>query len=282
MHIHRQNTLLYNRALVADADAPKTWDDFFSLAARLIARGIVPLALSATGGWPLEYLFVAVMAGTRGIEFHDTFYRGEMDMSDPQNVASVADALDTYIELLSMTNANAGELDWDEAADLLMNGEATMYLHGDWTKGYYQSMAWIPGVDFNAIAAPGNQGSFIYSIDAFALCANAPNRDNALDFFRVIGGSQAQSSIVIFKAGIPARNDANTTGWDMVTMAAYDDYRNAKIRHNTELHQFNLERTPVVGGYGGVPDRLYDHYQGKMTRDEVLGGLTLNYDVASW
>jgi glucose/mannose transport system substrate-binding protein len=277
VNMHRQNTLFYNKDLVDEP--PMTLDEFFALAEILKADGITPLALSASGGWTLEIVFFSVMAGSAGIEYHNDFFTGAVDLTDAAQAEALAGAVDDYIRVISYTNADAADLGWDQAAELVHTGDAAMYVHGDWAKGYYISQGWTPGSDFDVAASLGSQGEFIYNVDAFALCKDAPNRENAVNFLRVVGSPEAQAAFNKKKGSTPVNADVDISDWDTVAEKTFNDLTEATIIHNVEIHQFSI--TDDAGDPVGLADKLLELYQGETTRDDLIAWMTENYQDAT-
>lgn len=277
VNMHRQNTLFYNKSKMADP--PMTLEEFFTLAESLQAEGTTPLALSASAGWTLEILFYSVISGSAGMEYHNDFFTGAVDLTDEDQAATLAQAVDDYIRVVSFANADAGELAWDEAAELLHTGEAAMYVHGDWAKGYYMSQGWTPGSDFDVVAALGSDGEFIYNVDTFALCKNAPNRENAMNFLRVIGSPEAQAAFNIKKGSTPVNPDVDISDWDTVAEKTFNDLQEATIIHNVEIHQFSV--TVDAETTVGLADKLLELYQETTTRDDLIDWIIENYEAAT-
>nr|WP_281011952.1 extracellular solute-binding protein [Pseudothermotoga thermarum] len=70
MNIHRANVLWYNKAIFEKygLKPPTTFDEFFDVAEKLKARGIIPLALGTKDGWEAAHAFETVLIGTLGAE----------------------------------------------------------------------------------------------------------------------------------------------------------------------------------------------------------------------
>jgi len=264
--------MFYNMDLIDTP--PMTLEEFFEVAETLQADGIVPLALSASAGWTVEILFYAVIAGSGGIQFHSDFFSGNADLSDETQLATLTKVVEDFAKVLSYTNSNAPDLGWDEAAELVHSGEAAMYVHGDWAKGYYLSKGWTPGTDFGAVAALGSEGSFIYNVDAFALCKNAPNEENALNFLRVLGSPTAQEAFNKKKGSTPAHPDVDISDWDSVAESTFNDFQDADIVFNVEIHQFTAEDA-------GLADILFEMYNGDRTEQEVIDWIVEVYEEAA-
>ncbi len=267
---HRKNTLLYNTRIVDDP--PETLDEFFDLADALQADGITPLALGTVDQFPLAFLFIEVMMGTLGnIEDIETVMTGAADMTDPDNVALVEQSVSNFVRLLSYTNADSAELTWDQAAELLYNEEAAMYMHPDWAKGYLTSLGWMPGVDFDVVPAPGTAGVFEYTVDIFVMGRNSPNPENAVNFLKIVGSAEGQAAFNPIKGSTPVNEDVDVSEWDDTAAAnSYADFMDAELL----LSGVSGIYSPLMLGSFTV---IVPLYYGEITEQEAVEALVNSY-----
>ena len=143
VNIHRSNVLWYNKDLLADngLEVPVTFDDFFAAAETLQAAGITPMALGDNGVWADVHLLETVMLGVMGPEAYRGLWTGETDWNGPE----VADSLETFARMMGYANEDHAALSWNEAAQLVVDGDAAMYVMGDWVAGLYTSLDLTPG-----------------------------------------------------------------------------------------------------------------------------------------
>ena len=69
--------------------------------------------------------------------------------------------------------------------------------------------------------------------------------------------------------------DVDISDWDSVAEKTFNDFQEASILHNVEIHQFSIrvdEETNL-----GLADQLLALYQGDLTRDELITWITENY-----
>jgi ABC-type glycerol-3-phosphate transport system substrate-binding protein len=92
---------------------------------------------------------------------------------------------------------------WTEAAQAVIDGQAMLYIHGDWAKGYMVQLGWTPGVDFDVAPAPGSDGAFYYGIDTFALNETSPRLDLALRFAEIALSPEVQAAFSARKGSTP-------------------------------------------------------------------------------
>ena len=168
VNVHRVNWLWINRDLLRKVGGrvPDTWDQFFSLAERFKAAGVVPLA---HGGQPWQDLtsFEVVVLGVGGPDF----YRSAFVTLDPAAWRSdtMARVIDIFRRLKQYTDKGAPGRDWNVATAMVIKGQAGMQIMGDWAKGEFLAAGKKPETDFVCTAAPGTWSAYIYNIDSFAM-----------------------------------------------------------------------------------------------------------------
>ncbi len=227
VNIHRSNVLWYNKDLLADngLEVPVTFDDFFAAAETLQAAGITPMALGDNGVWADVHLLETVMLGVMGPEAYRGLWTGETDWNGPE----VADSLETFARMMGYANEDHAALSWNEAAQLVVDGDAAMYVMGDWVAGLYTSLDLTPGEDYGYAPSPGTDGVFMMLSDSFGLPKGAPNRDNAVNWLTVAGSKEGQDAFNPLKGSIPARTDGDRSLYDTYLLSAMDDFASNEI-----------------------------------------------------
>ncbi|HEX7640506.1 MAG TPA: ABC transporter substrate-binding protein, partial [Burkholderiaceae bacterium] len=168
VNVHRVNWLWINRDLLRKVGGvvPETWDQFFALAERFKAAGIIPLA---HGDQPWQDLttFEVVTLGVGGADF----YRSVFVRLDPAAWRSptMARVIDTFRRLKPYTDKGAANRDWNVATAMVIKGQAAMQIMGDWAKGEFLAAGKKPETDFICTAAPGTWEDYIYNVDSFAM-----------------------------------------------------------------------------------------------------------------
>jgi glucose/mannose transport system substrate-binding protein len=225
VNIHRANVLWYNKAIFAENNLqpPKTWDEFFSVAETLKAKGIIPLALGEA--WTQVHLLETVLLGTLGPEAYIGLWNGTTDWKGTQ----VTQALNNFDRILNYVNEDYAALSWDQATQLVIDGKAAMNIMGDWAEGYFKAKGWTPGVEFGWAPSPGSAGSFDALSDSFGLPKGAPNREAALAWLKVCGSKAGQDAFNPIKGSIPARTDADRSLYDAYLQSAMDDFKTNTI-----------------------------------------------------
>jgi glucose/mannose transport system substrate-binding protein len=286
VNMHRQNAMFYNKELVPEP--PTTMEQFLTMAEELDGKGIVPLAISSQT-WILQIVFFSMMSGTAGAEYHNDFFTGKLDLTKQENLDLLTETIANYETILSYANTDANDADfgWDKAAQKLVDNKAAMFIHGDWAKGYLISKGWVAGTDFDAVASPGTSDEFIYNVDTFALCKDAPNRDVALKFLRTIGSAPAQGAFNKIKGSTPVHPEVDVSSWDSVAVKTAADYKVAKVVHNVEIHTFSLPNNEDGSAGVGLDSKLGELFNKEdadgnpFTADDLVTWITTNYDAAA-
>ena len=228
--LHRENNLFYNQAIFTahHLTPPRTVAELVGLCAPLKAAGVTPLAISHQG-WILRIVFNAIAAGHMGGAAYRDYFTG----TNTAGAGQVREALLIFSDLLHRcVNPDAAEpgFGWVNAAQTLFNGDAAMFIHGDWTKGYLTRIGWRPGIDFGVVAAPGTANLFLYVTDAFAIPRGARNAKGARDFLAMAASPAGQVAFNSIKGSSPIRPDVPAEALDPVARAIFADLRHAEIR----------------------------------------------------
>ncbi len=224
VNIHRANVLWYNKAVFEanNLQPPKTFDEFFTVAEALKAKGITPLALGDNGVWASVHLMETVLIGTLGAEDYNGLWTGETDWNGPE----VKAALENFNKMLDYVNSDHTSLSWDQANDLVISGKAAMTVMGDWVdadnnaKGFKDS-GWAP--------APGTSGMFDALSDTFGLPKDAPNPKAVECWLKVVGSKEGQEAFNTLKGSICARDDCDASKFDAYLQSAMEDWKKDTI-----------------------------------------------------
>jgi glucose/mannose transport system substrate-binding protein len=211
VNIHRSNVLWYNKQVFEDngLTPPATLDEFFDVAETLEAAGVTPLGVGDNGVWVDIHVFESLLLATLGPDA----YRGLWDGTTDWNGSGVTEALEAFAGIMDYVNADHAALSWDQASQLVVDGDAAMTIMGDWSEGY----------------PPGTAGSFMMLSDSFGLPKGAPNRDGAIAWLTVCGSKEGQDAFNPIKGSIPARTDGDRSLYDAYLQSAMDDFASNEI-----------------------------------------------------
>lgn len=203
-NIHRSNVLWYNRPIFEQygLEPPATFEEFFEIAELLEAEGIIPHALGDTGIWASTHLLETVLMGVLGPEAYRGLWTGATDWRSPE----VTEALETFSRMLDYVNPDHSARSWDLANNLLIEGRAAMYIHGDWVNADYMAKDFE---DYGFAPAPGNVGLYGALSDTFGLPRDAQNPTATIEWLRLVGSKVGQEAFNPLKGSICARIDCD-------------------------------------------------------------------------
>jgi glucose/mannose transport system substrate-binding protein len=220
VNIHRANVLWANPKLLADNGIamPTTLDEWFAAMDTLQAAGVTPLALGEQ--WTNMHLMETVLLASLGPEAYNGLWSGSTDWGSPE----VKTALENYVKVLTYTNSDAASLSWQDAAQLVIDGNAAFNVMGDWAEGFFRELGKAPTTDYLWAAVPGTGGNFQFLSDSFVLAVGAPHRDAAIAWLVTAGSKAGQDAFNPVKGSIPARSDGDRSLYGEYLQSAMDDW----------------------------------------------------------
>ena len=111
----------------------KTMADLINACKVFKSKGITPIAQADKGGWEAMGVFDIINMRTNGFKFHMDLTAGRASFTDPrvQKVFTNWQALKPYM------SAHPLDLNWDDAAKLVVQKKAAMQIIGSFTSGQY-------------------------------------------------------------------------------------------------------------------------------------------------
>jgi glucose/mannose transport system substrate-binding protein len=259
-NIHRSNVLWYRPSRLAEVDVmdpPATWDEFFDVAEKLKAAGIPAIAIaeSDAGGGFSGHILENIMLSVMGPEK----YRGLFDGTTGWDDADVTASLEILNKLYDYANPDYLSTSWGAINDLFVTDDGpAMMVMGDWTHGVLLSKEFT---DYHWTTAPGTEGMYIMLSDSFGLPLNAPDRENAINFLRVVASKEGQEAFNVIKGSIPARTDADRS--------VFDDY----LTGSMDAFKEDIVVPSIQHGAAAKQSFVVDY-------DIALSDLATNHDVA--
>jgi glucose/mannose transport system substrate-binding protein len=230
VNLHRENTLHYNKQVFAahNLQPPTTLDEFLKACDALKAAGVTPVVTSDQG-WIIRLMFESIAPASMGIAAYRDYFTGA-NLNHEAELRAAIDVLANILDNYVNASASDPKFGWTEAAQSLYKGEAAMFLHGDWAKGYFVQLGWTPGVDFGVSGAPGASDLFLYGVDTFAMPTGAPHPAGARDFLGTVASTAGQVAFNRLKGSSPMRLDVPKDQLDLLGQATLADLELAKIR----------------------------------------------------
>ena len=224
VNIHRANVLWYNTAVFEanNIDPPESFDDFFAAADTLKAAGITPLALGDVEVFAATQLLETTLIGTLGADAYNGLWTGDTDWASSE----VTGALDNLKKMLTYVNNDHSSLTWDQANQLVIDGDAAMTIMGDWLEGDNKAKDFT---DYGWIPAPGTSGIYDALSDTFGMPKGAPNPDAVDCWLKLVGSKEGQEAFNPLKGSVCARTDCDASLFDEYLQSAAEDWQSDEI-----------------------------------------------------
>ena len=207
---------------------PTTWDDFLAACATLKAAGITPITIGSKYLWTTAGVFDYLNLRTNGYEFHMDLTLGKVPYTDPK-VQAVFDKWDELVKPGYFLENHAA-LSWQEALTPMANGEAAMYVMGnfavaplkeaglrDSNLGFFQFPEITPGIPM-AEEAP---------TDTVHIPSKAKNKTDAKRFLIFMSRADVQEEINKILGQLPINKNSSVKKGDPFLAAGLNMLNNA-------------------------------------------------------
>ncbi|WP_138419547.1 ABC transporter substrate-binding protein [Aquibacillus sediminis] len=228
VNIHRGNVIFYNMEVFEEhnIEVPTTFDEFFEVADQLQQAGVTPLALGDKESWTATQIFENILLGVLGPDDYDALFSGDIPFDDDR----VVEAVELFEQTINYVNEDHASRNWQDAAQLVANGDAAMLNMGDWAKGYFSNdLDLATNEDFGYFPYPETDGNFMVITDTFGLPDGIDNEDDVKDFLAVLGSVEGQDTFNPLKGSIPARVDADPANYDEYGQDTMEDFTNSRL-----------------------------------------------------
>lgn len=227
-NIHRANVVWANTAVLEEAGLdPKatyaTLDDWIAALEKVEAAGKIPLSIATD--WTQVHLLETVLLADLGAEAYNGLWDGSTDWAGPEVTA----ALEHYSTLLSMTNSDRQSLDWQDATQLVIDGEAAFNVMGDWAEAAFATAGKTLDTDYVAFPVPGTDGVFDFLADSFTMPVGSPNPEGTEAWLDTVASAEGQEAFNKAKGSIPANIEADTADFGPYQQTAIESWGSDEI-----------------------------------------------------
>lgn len=220
---------------------PSNWEEFQSIAQTLLSNNISPLTIGTKFQWPAAGIFDYLNLRINGYEVHNDLTAGKIKYTDERIKA----VFETWKEMVDNDYFISGHenMSWQDAIQPLIDGDAGMYIIGNFLVSAYES---------NAVSSD-NLGFFQFPeitadlpraeeapIDALFIARNANNKPAAQAFLSFISRPEIQEQWNKALTQIPLHIDAELSTSKLVVETA------ATVRSATALSQFFDRDAPAT------------------------------------
>ncbi|MGD2205336.1 MAG: ABC transporter substrate-binding protein [Anaerolineae bacterium] len=194
-------------------EAPETWDEFLAVCETLKENGITPITIGTKYRWTAAAWFDYLNMRVNGPEFHINLMLGKESYDDPRVLKVFTDYWQPLIENGYFIEDPAA-YSWSEAIPFMLEGEAAMYLMGDFLRDSYpdEDEDKLDFFRFPIIdpAVPVGEDA---PTDGFLIAANAQHIEGAKDFIGYLGGVEAQQFFADELGRLPTNMEVDTSGF---------------------------------------------------------------------
>lgn len=195
---------------------PQKWDDLITLAKKMQADGIIPVAFADKDQWPACGTFDYLNMRINGYQFHVDLCAHKEGWDTPK----VQEVFDTWKQLLPYMDPNAAGLTWQEAAQKLGNKQAGMYLLGSFVTQQFTDPAVLADIDFFPFPEVKVEGTDAVEapIDGLMLSKKGAQSAPAKAMLQFMGtGAGQEAYYSVDKSNIMTAKDADTSGYSEFT-----------------------------------------------------------------
>jgi raffinose/stachyose/melibiose transport system substrate-binding protein len=186
---------------------PTTWAEFLKVSAALKDAGVTPIAMP--GNVPAQTALAGEVFGNArrgGDGFAAKFLKGETDLNDADNVASIQ----LMADLQPFLNDNATSVTLDEAVTLFATGQAAMFPSGTWQVATFAKLN--PKLDYGTFNTPADPGwpsaevTVAYADGGWALSKRSEHPDQAKLLMNWLASTEFANLYANAMGTIPARD----------------------------------------------------------------------------
>ncbi|GII97947.1 carbohydrate ABC transporter substrate-binding protein (CUT1 family) [Sediminihabitans luteus] len=222
-NIHRANVVWANPTVLEDAglDPAATYDsmdDWFTALDAVKDSGKTALSVATT--WTQVNLLETVLLSDLGAEGYSGLWDGSTDWTGDD----VTGALEDFEKLMSYTNTDRDGLDWPDATQQIIDGQAGFNVMGDWAEAAFEEAGKTAPADYVYFPVPGTDGTFDFLADSFTLPVGAPHPGGAKAWLETVGSPEGQAAFNKAKGSIPANTNADTSDFSDYQQTAIESF----------------------------------------------------------
>lgn len=253
---------------------PTNWDDFKKLAQQMQKDGLTPLAMGDKDGWPAQGTFDIINLRLNGYDFHIELLTGKQKFTDQR----VTNVFKKWAELAPYYNQGLAGMTWQQAADLVVQKKAGMYLLGLFVSQQFQAAGAdvLADLDFFPWPDMGTQYDAEKALDApidiMMMSKKSPtlskDRGQANAYLQFWSKGSTQDIWGKGSGQLEPANDADTTSYSPLFKKSVDIIKNAK--RITQF--FDRDSRPDYAGANGMQSFLLSYLQNQSQDTSSLQG----------
>jgi multiple sugar transport system substrate-binding protein/raffinose/stachyose/melibiose transport system substrate-binding protein len=192
---------------------PETWDDLLAACDTFNEAGLIPITIGTRFRWTWAGWFDYINMRLNGPEFHIDLMLLNESYTD-ERVKAVFEKWEELFDHNCFIEDPAA-YSWQEALDPMIQGDAAMYLIGDFMRGAFPDDL-EEDLDFFQfpIIDPDVPIGEDAPTDGYFIAANARNPEGAKAFLAFLGSAEVQQLLVDNVGRLPTNSDADTSNLD--------------------------------------------------------------------
>jgi multiple sugar transport system substrate-binding protein/raffinose/stachyose/melibiose transport system substrate-binding protein len=194
-------------------EPPETWDEFLQVCETLKENGITPITIGTKYRWTAAAWFDYLNMRVNGPEFHINLMLGRESYDDPRVLQVFTDYWAPLIENGYFIEDPAAYA-WAEAIPFMLNGEAAMYLMGDFLRDSYpdEDEEKLDFFRFPIIdpAVPVGEDA---PTDGYFMSTNAQHTEDGKAFLAYLGSAENQQAWADNVGRLPTNLEVDTSGF---------------------------------------------------------------------
>ncbi len=222
---------------------PETWDEMLAACDTLSANGIIPITIGTKFRWTAAAWFDYINMRLNGPQFHLDLMLGKESYTDPR-VRAVFDKWNELFEHNCFID-DAAAYSWQEAVDPFNQGDAAMYLMGQFILEFVVDQNDVDFFQFPIIdpAVPIGEDA---PTDGYFIAASANNIDGAKEFLAFLGGLEAQTLMVEELGRIAVHSGVDRNLYDDMTQKGIELIETADL----VVQFYDRDTTPEMADVG--------------------------------
>ncbi len=214
------------------ATPPEDWDTFLALCAELKDMGITPIASGNDGRWPAMGTFDQINFRLNGYQYHVDLMAGNESWTDDRT----KDVFARWAELLPFAQENPNGREWQDAGQALVDGEAAMYVIGNFVGDLFPAEE-LDDLDFFPFPTMNDehgQDTVEAPIDGWTMTTRGENEAGAKEVLAHMGSALAQNTYLSIAPGV----QAPAKGVDTAAYNALQTKSAAMVQNAKNVTQF--------------------------------------------
>ncbi len=197
-------------------EVPETWDEFLAVCEELKSNGVTPIAIGTKYRWTAAAWFDYLNMRVNGPEFHIDLMLGKESYNDPRVLSVFEDYWAPLIENDYFIDDPAS-YSWAEAIPFMNNGDAAMYLMGDFIRDSYPEED-VDKIDFFRfpIIDPDVPIGEDAPTDGYFIAAESQHPELAKELLAYFGSAEAQTYMAEKLGRLVTNGDVSNDVYDEV------------------------------------------------------------------